>query len=320
MGTIVIGSRASRLALYQAHLVKSYLEGEDSSLHIEIATIATLADKAPEDDIAAMGGKGAFVKEIEDALLAGSVDIAVHSLKDLPAELPEGLELSCYLPRTDPRDVLLSRNGHTLEGLHYGAVVGTSSPRRAAWAKHMRPDLKIVPFRGNLETRIRKLIEGKADATFLAAAGLRRLGMWEQYGGMIQPIPKTDCIPAVGQGIIAIESRVGDERLKELLATVNCYESAVTARCEREFLAQFGMGSCNRPLGAYCEFAGNKKIILYAFSASEDGRYYIRYTDSALPSEPRLLGKRVGRILKEATASTINVHDACLPLDSAASR
>ena len=299
MEVITIGSRRSALALYQANLAKDCLEASEAGLRAEIKTILTQADKMPEARVAAMGGKGIFVKEIEDALLDGSVDIAVHSLKDVPAALPDGLELSCFFPRTDPRDALLSLRGDSIAELPYNALLGTSSPRRAAWALHMRPDLRVVPFRGNVETRIRKLQDGDVDATFLAAAGLKRLGIWDKYAHLVSPVAQHDCIPAVGQGIIAVESRIGDERVAARLRRLNCRTSEAQALCERAFLAQFGEGSCTQPIGAVSSFAHNH-VSLHAFAASLDGGLYIRRAGYEPSEKAERLGARLGEKLRKS--------------------
>ncbi|MET0155618.1 MAG: hydroxymethylbilane synthase [Rickettsiales bacterium] len=292
----VIGTRRSPLALFQAELVKSLMESARADVSVSIKTIVTTADVMPEARIAAMGGKGVFVKEIEEALLSGEIDAAAHSLKDVPAALPEGLHLSRFLPRIDPRDALLSRGGCSVDQLPYGARVGTSSPRRAAWALHRRPDLRIEPFRGNVDTRLRKLEQGEVDATFLAAAGLRRLGLWDTYRPYIRPIDAHDCVPAVGQGIIALETRVGDVRAHALTDAIGCADSEAQARCERAFLAQFGEGSCTQPIGAISEFSRGK-VTLHAFAASLDGSFVVRRTGYAPAEQAEKMAAEIGEAL-----------------------
>jgi hydroxymethylbilane synthase len=227
-----IGSRGSPLALAQAHETRARLMAahdlpEDAFL---IEVITTSGDRIQDRPLSEAGGKGLFTKEIEDALLAGRIDIAVHSSKDMPTVLPEGLVLPVFLPREDVRDVLIGGTARTLDALPHGAVVGTVSLRRQAMLKRKRPDLRIVTLRGNVETRLRKIEEGEADATLLALAGLKRLGLADHA---TQVLDVDDFIPAVGQGAIGIEARAGDTRTLDLLERINHTPTAVALAAER---------------------------------------------------------------------------------------
>ncbi len=242
-----IGTRGSPLALAQAHETRARiaqfygLDPED----IAIEVIRTSGDRIQDRPLSEAGGKGLFTKEIEDALIAGRIDLAVHSSKDMPTLLPKGLELSGFLPREDVRDAFLSPVAGSLRELPEGAVLGTSSLRRRAMALRLRPDLKPVEFRGNVETRLRKLDDGVAHATLLALAGLKRLGLTDHVTAIIEP---DDFLPAVGQGAVAIETRIGDERTRGLVARINHEPTEIALRAERAFLTRLD-GSCRTPIG-----------------------------------------------------------------------
>src|SRR5688572_6882256 len=207
---------------------------------IALEAIRTSGDRIQDRPLADAGGKGLFTKEIEEALAAGTIDLAVHSSKDMPTALPAGLVLSAFMPREDARDVFISRKANSIAGLPRGATVGTASLRRQAMVKRQRPDLAIVPLRGNVETRLRKLDEGVADATLLALAGLKRLGL---TGAVTEILDVDDFLPAVGQGAIGIETRAGDSRTRELLAAINHADTFSALAAERSFLARLD-GSC----------------------------------------------------------------------------
>ena len=232
---VVIGTRPSPLALRQAELVQEALLRADSSLAIKISPIRTTGDKLKTGSLAEVGGKGLFVKEIEEALIAGTIDIAVHSLKDMPTDLPKGLALGAFLPREDPRDLFISKKYPTLLDLPRGAVVGTGSLRRQAQLKNFRPDLKVTPLRGNVETRLRKVEAGECDALILAVAGLKRLG---KHGSIQEFLPTTLMLPAVGQGAIAVEIRRpddparSDDPVQSIVHSLNDHETAVCVRAE----------------------------------------------------------------------------------------
>ena len=251
-----IGTRGSPLALAQAREVQQRLEAaHGAGTHrFEIRAISTTGDRIQDRTLADAGGKGLFTKEIEEALLAGEVDIAVHSMKDMPTLLPAGLTIACFLPREDVRDAFISPRAATLAALPAGAIVATSSLRRQAQVLNLRPDLTVVAMRGNVETRLRKLAEGAADATLLAMAGLRRLGLEDR---VTAPVPVDEMLPAVAQGAIGVETRVGDLAMAELLAPINHEPTALAVTAERAFLAKLE-GSCRMPIAALGELAGER--------------------------------------------------------------
>ena len=255
-----IGTRGSPLALAQAYETRSRLMAahdlpEDA---FEIVVIKTSGDNAAliaaDKPLKEVGGKGLFTKEIEEAMMAGAIDIAVHSMKDMPTVQPDGLILNCYLPREDTRDAFVSMKYASLDDLPQGAVVGTSSLRRRAQLAHRRPDLKMVEFRGNVQTRMKKLGDGVADATFLAMAGLNRLGMSEVARSTIEP---EDMLPAVAQGCIGIERRTNDARAEALLAPIHHGPSGLRLACERAFLLTLD-GSCETPIAGLSLLEGDE--------------------------------------------------------------
>lgn len=254
-----IGTRGSPLALAQAHETRARLgvAWDLPTDAFEIAIIRTSGDDASliakDRPLSEVGGKGLFTKEIEEALLDGSIDIAVHSMKDMPVAQPEGLLLDCYLPREDVRDAFVTLDGRTLADLPAGAVVGTSSLRRKAQLLHRRPDLDVVEFRGNVQTRMRKLADGLADATFLAMAGLNRLGKKDVPR---QPIAPEDLLPAVAQGAIGIERRAADDRTAALLAAIHDGPTGLRLAAERAYLARLD-GSCQTPIAGLADLEGD---------------------------------------------------------------
>jgi hydroxymethylbilane synthase len=254
------------LALRQSRAVKEALEKLWPDLRFELQIIKTTGDKITDVPLAKVGGKGLFVKEIEDALLDGSADLAVHSMKDVPAELPEGLEIAVIPEREDPRDAVIIRDGGTIEDLFRGAVVGTSSLRRGSQIRAMRPDFEVRNLRGNLETRLRKLDEGRFDAIILAAAGLRRMGWQSRITMFMDP---AHFIPAVGQGALGIEARSADDEILRLLAPLNHPETAIAVKAERSLLKEL-QGGCQVPIGCHARLAG-KIVELSAMVASLDG-------------------------------------------------
>jgi hydroxymethylbilane synthase len=265
-----IGTRGSALALWQARWVKTRLESLWPWLRVELVPIRTSGDKIQDVSLAQVGGKGLFVKEIEEALLAGTIDLAVHSMKDLPAELPNGLTLSAVPEREDPRDVLITRHGEALDELPPGTRVGTSSLRRQALLLHCNPGLRVEMLRGNVDTRLRKQREGTVDATVLAAAGLKRLGLTPEHS---QVLDEQLFLPAIGQGALGIETRVDDE-VVPLVRLLHHAATAVAVTAERGFLRCMG-GSCRTPLAAKGTVL-NGTIRLAALVASPDGRRLIR--------------------------------------------
>jgi len=249
-----LGTRGSPLALAQARMVQQALaaaHGFDPG-RIAVEVIRTSGDRIQDRPLADAGGKGLFTKEIEEALAAGTIDLAVHSSKDMPTVLPPGLVLAAFLERENPRDAFISRKANSIAALPRGATVGTASLRRQAMVKRMRPDLVIVPLRGNVETRLRKLDEGAADATLLALAGLKRLGLADAATAVLEV---DDFLPAVGQGAVGIEARTGDMRTLGLLAAINHADTASALACERAFLAVLD-GSCRTPIAGHATIAG----------------------------------------------------------------
>ena len=249
-----LGTRGSPLALAQAHMVRQALasaHGLDPE-QIAIEVIRTSGDRIQDRLLADVGGKGLFTKEIEEALAARTIDLAVHSSKDMPTVLPPGLVLSAFMEREDPRDVFISRKAKSIADLPRGGTVGTASLRRQAMVKRQRPDLTIVPLRGNVETRLRKLDEGVADATLLALAGLKRLGLADAATAVLDV---NEFLPAVGQGAIGIETRADDARTRGLLAAINHADTFSALAAERAFLAVLD-GSCRTPIGGHATISG----------------------------------------------------------------
>jgi hydroxymethylbilane synthase len=283
-----IGSRGSQLALWQANHISALLRARGYEVEIEI--IHTTGDKITDVALAKVGTKGMFTKEIEEALAAGRVDLAVHSLKDLPTELPEGFEIAAITERQDPRDAFCSGNYMKIEELPKGARVGTSSLRRQAQLKAIRPDLDIHPLRGNVDTRLRKLEQGEYDAIILASAGLKRLGKTELIKLII---PAEIMCPAAGQGALGIEIREGDAKTRELLAFLNDPNARTATTCERALLNSLG-GGCQVPIGAFAE-RRNGKLHLESIVADPDGSRVLR--DARDGDDPERLGNDAGAAL-----------------------
>ncbi len=291
-----IGSRGSPLALAQARAVRDRLAAahELDAGRLSIEVIRTTGDMIQDRPLAQVGGKGLFTKEIEEALLAGRIDLAVHSAKDVPTVLPPGLVLSAYLPREDPRDVLISAKAKTLRDLPKGAVIGTASLRRQALVKRLRPDLQVVSLRGNVETRLRKLEEGKADATILALAGLKRLGL----AGAAAAVLETDeFLPAVGQGAIVIETREDDAKTRDLLAAIDDADTATALAAERAFLGVLD-GSCRTPIAGYAKVAGGR-VEFRGMILKPDGSEWFETARNGGRSDAAALGADAGRELKD---------------------
>ncbi len=285
-----IGTRKSKLALWQANFVKEELEKKGHS--VELVLITTSGDKILDAPLAKIGGKGLFVKEIEEALLRKEIDLAVHSLKDVPMELPKGLTLGAITERESPFDVLISRGGEKLEELPEGALVGTSSLRRQVQIRRKRPDLKVEVLRGNVDTRLRKLEEGRYHAIILAYAGVKRM---ELEGRIAQVLE--DFVPAVGQGSLAIEIRESDEDVLNTVSFLNHQESRIRAECERSFLKEL-QGGCQVPIGAYAWLEGDK-LLIRGFLSDLEGVRFIEGCEVGKPEEPQELGKRLaGKLLK----------------------
>jgi hydroxymethylbilane synthase len=291
-----IGSRGSQLALWQANHISALLCARGHEVEIEI--IHTTGDKITDVALAKVGTKGMFTKEIEEALAAGKVDLAVHSLKDLPTELPEGFEIAAITERQDPRDAFCSRHYSKIEDLSKGARVGTSSLRRQAQLKAIRPDLDIHSLRGNVDTRLRKLEQGDYDAIILASAGLMRLGKTE----LIQQIIPTEIMcPAAGQGALGIEIREGDSKTRDLLAFLNDPDARAATTCERALLNSLG-GGCQVPVGAFAEIR-NGKLHLESIVADPGGTRLLR--DAREGDDPEKLGNQAGASLLKRGADAI---------------
>ena len=296
-----IGTRGSKLAMIQTGMVREELRRCHPTLETEIVEILTSGDWQPahgETRLSeTLGGKGLFAKEIQAALLAGRIDCGVHSMKDMPSFLPQGLILEHVLPREDARDAFLSNKYKTLADLPQGATVGTSSTRRASMILAVRPDLKIVPLRGNVPTRIEKLRAGKADAIILALAGLKRLGLEHEIASIIEI---AEMLPAACQGIVGIEMRGDDVRRREIFDALHCGETGLRAAAERAALQTLN-GSCQTPIGAYSAIE-NGRMALRVAVLSLDGRQRYEETKTApvaTDAQAAALGAEIGNILKE---------------------
>jgi hydroxymethylbilane synthase len=267
---------------------------------ITITVISTTGDQVRDRPLAEIGGKGLFTKEIEEALLAGSIDLAVHSMKDMPARLPDGLEISALLPREDPRDAFLSPVATSIRGLPQGAILGSSSVRRTAQVLRLRPDLKPVQFRGNVETRLKKLADGIAHATFLACAGLNRLGLADR---MTAPVPIEEMLPAVAQGAIGIETRAADERTRQLVAAINHRETEIALACERAFLAALD-GSCRTPLAGHAVIR-NDRLHFRGHALTLDGTQCFETERTGPLADARRMGQDAGEEVKTRGGAAI---------------
>jgi hydroxymethylbilane synthase len=290
-----IGTRGSPLALVQARAVRSRLAvatgmAEDG---IELVVIRTTGDTIQDRPLAEEGGKGLFTKEIEEALLDGRIDLAVHSAKDMPTVLPEGLILAACLEREDPRDVFISRKARTLLELPKHASLGTASLRRQAIARRARPDLRVIPLRGNVETRLHKLEAGEADATLLALAGLKRLGL-TKHATTIMSVD--EFLPAAGQGAIGIEARENDTRVREILVRINHADTSTAIECERAFLAALE-GSCTTPIAGHAAIAGDA-VQFRGLIARPDGSAAHDIAGTGNRRDAATIGTEAGRELK----------------------
>ena len=290
-----IGSRGSPLALVQARTVRARLAatlGVDEAA-IELVIIRTSGDAIQDRPLAEVGGKGLFTKEIEEALLDGRIDLAVHSAKDMPTFSQPGLMLAACLEREDPRDVFISRKAGSLAELPQGATLGTASLRRQAIAKRARGDLRVVPLRGNVETRLRKLADGEVDATILALAGLKRLGLVEHATKIMSA---EEFLPAVGQGAIGIEAREDDTRTREILARIDHADTSTALACERAFLAVLD-GSCKTPIGGHATLSGDV-LQFRGLIARPDGTAAHDIAATGRRKDAIMIGGEAGRELK----------------------
>ena len=289
---LTIATRGSKLALIQAETVKSMLSAQFPQLVCELNIITTSGDKLQDVSLKDIGGKELFTKEIDEALLDGKADIAVHSAKDIPGEIPDGLEIAAILEREDVRDSLLGAK--SVSDLPKNAKIGTSSPRRKAQLLYLRPDLQIVEFRGNLPTRIEKLQHGDVDATILAVAGLKRMGLNEH----INPVEISQMLPAAGQAAIAISCRSEDEEIANLLDSINHRPSFICVAAERLIISAFG-GNCYSPLAANAELLDSGKILLRAFYASEDGKKSKQISEEIELANMREKAKEIAENLRD---------------------
>lgn len=298
--TLRIGTRASRLALWQAEWVQQQLEQLHPGLTVSLVPITTKGDKILDVPLAKVGGKGLFVKELEEALYDGSVDLAVHSMKDVPSVLPPGLILPCIPLREDPRDALVTPDARGFAQLPQGARIGTSALRRQAQLLHRRPDLTIVSLRGNVETRLRKMDEEGLDGIVLAAAGLKRLGLAERISAYL---PTDMSLPAIGQGALGLECRQGDERTLALIAPLHHADTAVAVTAERAFLRRLN-GGCQVPLAAHAVVTGDR-VNLVGLVAEVDGRRLLKDTFDAPVSEAEVAGRQLAESLLSQGADSI---------------
>lgn len=306
-----IGTRGSPLALWQANDVRARLAAAHPDLAapdaVAILPIRTTGDAVRDRTLAAIGGKGLFTKEIEDALAAGTVDLAVHSMKDVPTFLPEGLVIACILEREDPRDAFFSPKGDGIAALPPGAVVGTASLRRQAQILRARPDLAVVPLRGNVETRLRKLAEGTVDATLLALAGLKRLGL---AGRATAILTAEEMLPAVAQGAIGIETRIGDRRVERYLDALHHQPTGWRVAAERALLATLD-GSCRTPIAALAEIGPGGSLTLRARIVRPDGREMHETTRAGTAVQGEAMGRDAGEELRRRAGPCF--FDASVP-------
>ena len=297
---IVIGSRGSQLALWQANWVKSKLECFHSDLDINIRVITTSGDKIQDVPLAKIGGKGLFVKEIEEALMAKEIDLAVHSMKDVPMKLPAELVVSVITKRESPLDALISKNGETLANLPQGASIGTSSLRRSSQLLKYRVDFEINPLRGNVDTRLRKVNEGDYDAIILASAGLNRLG-WAS--NITEEISDEILLPAMGQGALGIETRVDDATTYEFISALNHEQTNHAVTAERSLVGRLD-GGCQVPIGAYAKIEDNL-ITLKGLVASLDGETIYRSKNIGPVNDAINIGQDLGSTLLKMGANEI---------------
>ncbi len=298
--TLIVGTRGSQLALWQAEWVQRQLKAIAPHLTVILQRIQTSGDKIQDVPLAKIGGKGLFVKEIEEALLRRDIDLAVHSMKDVPSVLPAGLEIVCVPEREDPRDALITREGHTLEKLPLHARVGTSSLRRQAQLLHARPDFNIAMLRGNVDTRLRKLRESHFDAVILAASGLKRLG-WEQE--VTEYLSVDVSLPAIGQGSLGLEGRQDDAFVRDLVSKLEHRPTRIAVTAERALLTRLE-GGCQVPIAGYATIQKNI-LTLDGLVASLDGKRYIRQVISGVAEEAESIGRQLAEQLLENGAGPV---------------
>jgi hydroxymethylbilane synthase len=300
---IRIATRKSPLAMWQAEQVSSLLRKVHPRLSVELIGMSTQGDMILDTPLAKIGGKGLFVKELEQGMLANRADIAVHSMKDVPVELPGGLHLAVILEREDPRDAFVSNRYKSMEELPKRAVLGTSSLRRQCQIAELRPDLKIKSLRGNVNTRLRKLDDGKFDAIILAAAGLKRLGFTKRISAVLEP---EQSLPAIGQGAIGIECRADDEWVNSLIAPLHDLETALCVAAERAMNSRL-MGGCQVPIAGYAVMNHNR-IYMRGLVGEVDGSRIMRSESSAPATEAEALGARLAEDLLGQGADQVLMH------------
>jgi hydroxymethylbilane synthase len=294
-----IGTRGSLLAKWQAEWVRKQLFAA-AGVETEIVVIKTSGDRMQQSALTAIGGKGIFIKELEEALLEESIDLAVHSVKDIPTDTPSRLSFPAVCRRADVRDCLVSAKGFTLANLRQGARVGTGSLRRQAQLRHIRPDLDIRDLRGNIDTRLRKVESGEYDAVMLAKAGMDRLGLSARITEVLSP---EVCMPAVGQGAIAVECRARDTQAAEILTNLDDAETRTAIIAERALLSAI-QGGCQVPLGAWARIERNE-LVMEACVCSVDGAQCVKQRATATPEQAAQLGEHMARLLIEAGAQSI---------------
>jgi len=297
MENLIIGTRASDLAVYQSERVRDVLKDFDSDLEVDIEKIKTKGDKILDKPLSEIGGKGVFLKEIEKYMIEEEIDIAVHSLKDVPTSLPKGLELGAFMDEEDPRDCLVSQEYRNIEDLPSGGKVGTGSLRRKCLLLRERPDLEIVPVRGNVDTRVEKLRTEDFDALILASSGLKRLGLEDEIA---TNLPPDRFLPAPGQGVLAVEIREEDHRLKSFLREVEDERLRGKMLAERMMLETLG-GDCHVPVGAHTEFVQDD-LSFTAMVGSPDGQEYIEVKSKSSLEQAEKLGQKIGSSLLDAGA------------------
>jgi len=290
-----IGTRGSKLAIAQAEETRTRLMATHGlgAADVEIVTITTTGDRIRDRPLAEIGGKALFTKEIEEALVAGTIDLAVHSMKDVPSLLPAGLVIAALLPREDPRDALISATARRIADLPEGAIVGSSSVRRQAQLKRLRPDLDIVSIRGNVDTRLAKLDRGEVAATLLACAGLRRLGLTSR---ITAPIAVEEMLPAVAQGAIGVEIREGDAHIRALLSAINHQPTDIAVTCERAFLAALD-GSCRTPIAGHATLEG-ETLRFRGEALALDGAFSFAVESHGAANDAARLGREAGEEVK----------------------
>ncbi|MGQ0385169.1 MAG: hydroxymethylbilane synthase [Gammaproteobacteria bacterium] len=299
-GVIRIATRRSRLALWQAEHVGARLAAAHPGLAVSLVPLVTEGDRIQDRSLAAVGGKGLFIKELENALIEGAADVAVHSMKDVPADMPAGLGIGAVLERADPRDAFVSNAHARMADLPRGARVGTSSLRRQCQLRRSRPDIAVVVLRGNVETRLRKLDDGEFEATVLAMAGLERLGLAARVRERLSP---RQMLPAVGQGVIGIECRVADARIRELLVPLEHAPTRLRLVAERAFSGRLG-GSCQSPIAAYAELDGDS-IALRGLVGAPDGTRVYEDRIAGPARDGASLGIRLAVRMMEAGAAAL---------------